>query len=738
MKRRTFLKLSAASAAYALERNASGAPHLQKMWAGSTLPNIPGLSDLAGVPASHVYFDLFNLPLAMNDWGFAQSVKSVSGISAIAFPPYACCGVPEIPWSPGFLTTCDLFLNNQLLAMWAPPGNSITYTWFPHCVVREQIADELRFRTTLAMPPNQRAVLQKIEIQNLSKSRRTVSLGFSIRAGVTRKTNPWFNNSPAEADNDVAWSAETGRLTFVARHSSAASAQGIHPPAQRVVAGNMLMYELALGPGEKKELRYVNAIAENAGTANRLHDQLQANFDSAMNENERNFERLVHSAFTPNNSDFSGHLPQLITKDESLWNLYHNGFKNLLSARRRSPDSAYGPTFITLSGHVLPTLSFPWDTALSGLSLALLDPEPLRNLAEVWFLQDMHAHLATDHVSGQAVGPWYGVNDMSIVSCARDYLRVTGDFGWLDKRIGGHTVLDHLSDHALYWKKLQTTNSGLGDYGKIENLLEVVSTYLHEVAGMNAGNVSSMRFVAALLDRKGDSTGAQKLRAEAQDLAMRINRLLYVEGKGWWRCGQPDGSFNEVRHCYDFLAVLDNMPGDLTAKQKQEMAHFFWEQLHSRVWMRALASGDPDATWNIRPDHSCLGAYAAWPPMCAKGLYKADSPERIAPWLRELAKAGNQGPIGQAHFTEDIVAPVQGAAFKCPNDAPYINDWCCISGGAFCNLVIDSIFNADLTLFDGIHAQPRLAEFDSKARLEGLHYQGAEYTITQAGAKKQS
>jgi hypothetical protein len=178
-----------------------------------------------------------------------------------------------------------------------------------------------------------------------------------------------------------------------------------------------------------------------------------------------------------------------------------------------------------------------------------------------------------------------------------------------------------------------------------------------------------------------------------------------VQGKGWWRCGQPDGSFNEVRHCYDFLAVLDNMSEDLSATQKEEMTRFFWEPLHSRVWMRALASGDPDASWNIRPDHSCLGAYAAWPAMTAKGLYKTESPARIAGWLREVAKAGNQGPIGQAHFTEDIQTPVRGGAYKCPEDAPFINDWCAISGGAFSDLVIDSIFNADLTLSEGIHAR---------------------------------
>src|ERR1700733_14621539 len=166
---------------------------------------------------------------------------------------------------------------------------------------------------------------------------------------------------------------------------------------------------------------------------------------------------------------------------------------------------------------------------------------------------------------------------------------------------------------------------------------------------MNAGKVSSMRFVADLLERRGDSSRASQLRAEAKELARRINEKLYVAGRGWWRCGQPDGSFLEVRHCYDFLSVLDNMFEDLSRTQKQEMSRFFWEELHSDYWMRALSPNDVDATWNIRPDHSWLGAYSAWPPAPAKGLYQVDRHERIAHWVKILAKAGNQGPIGQAH-----------------------------------------------------------------------------------------
>lgn len=728
MNRRTFLKLSGATAAIAAHENALAAPP-------QSLPAIPALDDLASVRMSHTFMDLFNLPIAMNDWGYAQTVKSVSAISAIGFPPYACCGIPDIPWSPGFLTTCELFVNDKFPAISDDPLRAVTFQWFPHCVVREQTVDGVRFRTTMFLPAEQRAVMQKIEIRNMSSESHTLTLGFSMRASVAKKTTPWFTNLPGEGDNQTSWDATHGRITSTARHSQCTSAQGIHPPAKALIADNLLRYEMTLAPNETRELHYVCALAPEAASAEGMHDTLQANFAELERKNKLRFQKLIGSAFTRGNNDFSGHLPRLHTNSETLWNLYQNGLKNLLTARRRSPDSAYGPTLLTLSGHVLPTLSFPWDTALSSLSLALLDPEPLRNLVEIWFQRDMHKHLATDYVSGEAIGPWYAVNDMAIVRCARDYLAVTGDFQWLDKSLAGKPVLDHLIYHATYWKTLVGRN-GLADYGGIQDLLEVVSTYVHEVAGMNAGNVSSMRFVAALLEKRGRAQQAAQLRSEATDLANRINSVLYVKGKGWWRAGQPDGTFNEVRHCYDFLAVLDNMGQDISDNQKREMAHFFWSQLASKKWMRALASGDPDATWNVRPDHSCLGAYTAWPPECAKGLFQIDDPSRIATWLAQVAKAGNQGPIGQAHFVEEVVPPLKGGAYKASNDAPYIEDWCAISGGAFIDMTIESIFGVTPSLYNGLTATPRLDAFDPDARLEGLLYQGHEYTITRAGVTR--
>jgi hypothetical protein len=120
--------------------------------------------------------------------------------------------------------------------------------------------------------------------------------------------------------------------------------------------------------------------------------------------------------------------------------------------------------------------------------------------------------------------------------------------------------------------------------------------------------------------------------------------------------------------------------------------------------------------------------------MTAKGLYKAAPSRQLAAWVRNLAKSANQGPYGQAHIVETVFPPEHDGAYKCPRDDPYRNDWCCIAGGCFTDLVIDTIFGADLSLYDGIRMNSRLADFDADAKLLNVHYQGKSYTISRKGA----
>jgi len=758
MNRRSFLKVGAASATGPLGRSPlislSGktrprfepaeAPGEPASGREVILPTIPKSKDLAGDRLVYQYDEIFNTPPAQNEAGFCQATKSVSGIAAILFPPFSCCGAPPIPTpggdiSPGNLTTCELFLNGRMLVSYPRPEAKLAYTFYPHCIVREAAAQGIQFVTQTFLPPGRSVVAQQITVKNVSRETRKITLGFDLRAGVTCKREPWYVGDPGELDNRITANVPEGYIAFESQHTRAISVQGFTPRPNRVEQKRILVYDVKLIPGEQRVFRYVNAIGDDREAVLAAYSRQQAQFPDSLKEAEQAWDARIGAAFTPGNSEFSGSLPRLETRDPALWKLYHAGFLDVLLSRRVTGSSVYGPTYVTY-GRGLSTLSYIWDTVLSSLSIALLDPKPLRTLLETWFVTGMDQHYATDYISGKGMGVWYAANDMGILRGAHDYLRVTGDMRWLEKSLDGKTVLERLAAHAVRWKQLDKLGHGLADYGGMDSLLECVSTYIHEVASVNAGNVYGMRFVAGLLDRHGDSSRAAEFRAEAKDLAARINRLLYVPGKGWWKCGQPDGSFVEVRHCFDLLTILDTMFEDLSDAQKKEMARFFWNELQTPLWMHALSPGDADASWNpgafngpqgLRSDHTWIGSYIAWPPMTARGLYKFDSPSRIAGWLKNVSKTANQGTYGQAHYAETTIAPDAGGARKDP-----VGGWYESAGGSFVNLVIDSIFGADLTLDRGIQVNSRLKDFDPSAKLVNLIYQGRDYTISSEGARQ--
>lgn len=51
------------------------------------------------------------------------------------------------------------------------------------------------------------------------------------------------------------------------------------------------------------------------------------------------------------------------------------------------------------------------------------------------------------------------------------------------------------------------------------------------------------------------------------------------------------------------------------------------------------------------------------------------------------------------------------------------------------DLVIDTIFGADLSLYDGIRMNSQLAGFDAEAKLLNVRYQGKNYTISRHVAR---
>lgn len=738
-KRRDFLKTTtAALVAPAILREfafAAGDADAQRTQRSNNpvATDIPTVESLRTVTMPHRFGDLFNPPGLTNQWGCAQAAMDVTAVRSIAFPPFAQGEMNVAPLgSGGELLTGVLYVDSEYFAA---TKTAIDFVWQPDRIERRAQYGGLELSSVMIVPFNQMSVAVSLTVENKQKTRRQTEIKFALNGGVTKSVAPWnAAYSPGEYDNKRTVDTTRGAVLFKSVRTEAYVLQGAWPLATEV-RPSWLIYRFDLAPGEKRSITFVNALAGTTADAQKSYDELVKNFAQAAGAVRDEWNAQLKAAFTPGNDRFSGHVPMLVTTDESVRRLYHSAVMTALFFRRTTPHSVYGTTYVTLAPRYWETTTFLWDISLSAMLLAMLDPVILRRMIETWMQLDVYKHFGTEYLTGSGVGPWYSVNDFAMCRMAREYLRWTGDHAWLDKEVGGQKVIDRLVTYAEHWRKLDTNNHGLADYGGVSNLLEAVSSYVHEVAGLNAANVYNLRFAAELLEQRGASEKAAALRVEAQQLSRKVLEL-YVPGKGIWRCRLPDGSMNEVHHCYDFGTVLVTIGDTLNKQVKSEMVRFFREELQTPMWMRALSTKDLDVTFSIRPDHQWTGAYTAWPSLALSALFVAGEGDVAFKWIKGLAETAKQGPIAQAHFAETAVAPeAGGGARKAPSDQPYINDWACVSACAYLEPVVENLFGIQAGLFGKIEAQPAFGLFDAKAELRNINYQGKAYVATKEGIK---
>lgn len=732
-KRRDFLKLSAASGVSAalLSGHADALAALTPQPALQSLPDIPTIQSMRSVVMTHKFGDLFNPPGLTNQWGCAQAAMDVAAVRSIAFPPFAQGEMNVAPLGAGGeLLTGILFVDGEYFAATKTP---IEFVWQPDRIERRSRYKDLELSSVTIVPFKTMAVAVKLTVTNKSRTRRKTEIKFAINGGSAKSVTPWNGAaSPGEFDNTRTIDSSRNAILCKAVHSDAFVLQGSSPKPNKILP-SWLIYNFDLQPNESKSIVFVNSLGESKAFVEKHYDSVINSFDSVARATADEWNAELKAAFTPNNGRFSGFLPTLVTTDESLKRLYHTSVMTAIYFKRTTPHSVYGTTYVTLMPRYWETATFLWDISLSAMLLAMLDPEVLRRMMETWMTVDIHQHFGTEFLTGAGIGPWYSVNDFAMSRMAREYLRWTGDKEWLDKEISGRKVLDLLVSYAEHWRSLDVNKHGLADYGGVTNLLEAVSSYVHEVAGLNAANVFNLRFAAELLEFKGQREKAAALRKEAVELGKRVNEL-YVEGRGVWHCRLPDGSYNEVHHCYDFGTTLTTIGDLMSEKQKKEMVQFFRTELQTPTWMRALSTKDLDVTFSIRPDHQWTGAYSAWPALALSALFYAGEFDTAYKWMKGLALTTQQGPIAQAHFTEVFVAPESnGAAIKAPSDQPYINDWACVAACNYLEPVVASVFGIEAGLFGKITAKSNFGPLDERTELRNISYQGKIYKATKRG-----
>lgn len=732
------------------------------------LPSIPTVDDLAADPITHHFDDMVAPSGLTNFLGTVRVDHDLAALSAVQFPPV----------SQGLTQTAMLFVDGRLFASYGVP---VTHEWRPDRVVRRAIVDGLEIRTTTVCVPGRTAVAIDIEVRDAgsigapetvsgsgagsasgtapasgagpaSGAARTVRLALSAAARVTRSRDSWLDaESPSErnaatvdgerlvfsAPDAAAWSIQgvvaadgsTGEATL---SGVAGAGDGFDPGIGGNGRGGELAITLTVPSGGSARAGYVHAVGTSEADAREAWDAVAADVPGAIAAAQAFWNRQLEAAFTPGNGEFSGSLPVLETTSEPLRRLYWWAALGLIWFRRDFAGNVLGRSYDTLMPNYWGTTTFIWDYSLSSVSHALLDPAEMRRQLQHWISLDIHSHFGTSSLTGGPVGRWYSVNDYAMTRLVNDYVRFTGDTAFLEETVGDTTIAESVHEWATAWKELRS-GSSLADYGEIDNLLECVSSYTHEVASLNAANVWSMRTAAELAALRGDLGRAQALRDEAAALLPEVVDR-YLPGTGIFVAGQPDGTRLPVRHCYDFSVVGTTIAGDLDPGIRAEMVAFFRRELQTENWMRALSPWDPDASYSVRPDHQWNGAYPAWPADAGRALAALGAPDVLLEWIEGLARSANQGPMGQAHFVEEAAPGINGGARKAPPQLPYIIDWACSSSGAWIELVIEALFGVEVRPDGTVSADGCVSALDPDAVLRGLRVGDRLYDVHASGA----
>ncbi len=661
----------------------------------------------------------FNPPGLTNFIGVAQADNDLTGVRGLNFPPFG----------TSLNRTCGLYLDG----VYFPSKNiPVSFQWRPDRITRKTKLDGIEYQTDTMLLPFQNVLIIRFRAKNTSGTEQNKKIKLQLNGGITKNLKDWANwIPPMEENNNQEFDFSRNAIIYSAKNSKAHLLQSVTGKVDKVDRFG-IEKTMHIAPNAEKEFYFFAILDERINSAQRMCDQLNQKKESLFRDNTKFWDKEIISVFNKDDSNYDGYLPVIRTENKSLEKLYYMGIMGVIYFRRDNPISCMGRAYDTLMPRYWQTVTFMWDYYLSGTLHAMLDPDVMKKYLEYWMKMDIHTCFGSEYISGKSVGNWYSINDHAMVMMIKEYLRWTGDYQWLNSKPDKiKTVSQFFDDYVDEYKNFMSKNK-LADYGGINNLLECVSSYVHEVASLNAANIANLKYASELYLFLGDENKSKILLDSCSPILEALNDL-YVEGKGYWRARQPDGTLFDVRHAYDFFTVINTI-GDLYLKdrQKNEMVSFFLTELKTEKWMRALSESDNDAMFSLRPDHQWNGAYPAWPSQSLIALIKCGEIEIAKSWLDGLAASANQGPFGQAHFSETIMDMDSNGARKSSAEQPWICDWTCSSNGNWFDAIVNGFAGIKTTLDGGIIADPVIDDIE----LFGINHFGNEYDLTKSGLKR--
>jgi hypothetical protein len=560
------------------------------------------------------------------------------------------------------------------------------FRWFAYRALRRNTdCGGLVIESDTRMINQERAVLVRVRVRNPGPVSRLVTLALEA-AGELR-------------DDEVNSVNTTQRQGYVSVIRPVQRPETLTTNEARIA----WQWKASLAPGAEKILEFVAGDGA-AGDGPRTVQNVQhwtREFAGQFEKCKTALEQRWADAFKPGNTHFSGNLPVLTTDNAALARNYYMGALTMLILER-TQFPVHPRSFIS-NGERAPGTQYYWDASMQATAWALLEPAGMRATLRRWLVQNVRSGVFTmlTQTNGFDAKPrnritGYAFNACTIFKTAYDYLRVTGDLGFLDERLEtGKTVFERLDEIAADWKTLVPPGGKLASYGENQNLLECAPAYIHAVPSLNAQNVLVMRAMGELHALKGQNSRAAALRQEAADLLPAVLDL-YKPGDGVWFGLHNNGQRVELRHCVDYIYVGNALVLDLSPAMRREMTDFVKRELFTRDWMRAMSQKDNAAERSDRPDHGPMGSYDGWIPLTVGVMWRLGAPRDAFEFYCRTAEVTKEGPFAQAHEFYGPDRTAYGAPVRVAQRQGCMKE--CIGGVAFTDVVINTFFGFMPTL----------------------------------------
>lgn len=655
--------------------------------------NIPSLEDLSGIWVSTDTVEME--PSIRNFRGQALVNRDLASISWFVSAPYS-----------GGYHTGTLRINGK-----TPKVNS--FRWQPYQALRKGQYEGVDLLSSTRMLFEQDGIMWQIEMKNSTNEPKKVRIDLDLIGFISKYGGDWqwwypypkmdgsvtkrdeevenvrkhlgepvhqkegyqwelVNGKPALVKTMLKWPTDEEILNAKKYHAhtikndiyvydhetEAKTAFRLVTAPDRLIAknsGGTASWDWTLAPGETKVIRYVMTYGDDEKSLQKNLNEWTADFESSFNSVQKAWEEKWNMIFRPGNPLISGCFPVLETNDQKVKKVYYAGPLTMLYLINTNLPQ-HKKVFLTGGPRWGASITFFWDITLWSTLWAVVDPVMMKEHLSSWIRIDPSKFYGKDNFGGKGVGNGYSANYWALFQMIRDYVAITGDEGFLQDTINGKTVLGHLEDYALNWKKISLYGQEgctddlykLADFGDDEwNLLECVPTYKHIVPSFNVGYAWMMRELAKIYNKLGSREKAAELDTMATDMIQRILKLY--AGNGVWYSLYPNEKKIEVRHCLDFFFIGKYIPNDVPENIRKEMIDFLYRELMADHWMRAQSVDDVAAAQSDRPDHGPLGAYDGWPAETMDALTQMGYPQKALDFYHAIEPVTYEGIWAQAH-----------------------------------------------------------------------------------------